>query len=92
MSAVTRHNQEMALQRALHLLATAEPHELGALIRSLDLRTFFPPLEPEDKAVLTSSIASAVSRCWVSDHRRPDYPTNGMAATAISPRQTSAGT
>ena len=65
MSAVTRHNQEMALQRALHLLATAEPHELDALILSLDLRTFFPPLEPEDKAVLTSSIARAVSRCWV---------------------------
>jgi hypothetical protein len=92
MSAVTRHNQEMALQRALHLLAMAEPHELDALILSLDLRAFFPPLEPEDKAVLTSSIASAVSRCWVKRSQGPDYPTNGTAATAISPRQTSAGT
>ena len=64
-SAVTRHNQEMALQRALHLLATAEPHNLGALIQGLDLRTFVPPLEPEDKAILLSAIASAVSRCWV---------------------------
>jgi len=55
----------MALQRVLHQLATAEPHNLDALIQSLDLRTFVPPLEPEDKAILWSAIASAVSRCWV---------------------------
>ena len=65
MSAVTRHNQEMVLQRALHALAIAEPHELDALILSLDLRTFTPELEPEDKAILLSAIANAVSRCWV---------------------------
>ena len=56
MSAVTRHNQEMALQRALHLLATAEPHNLGALIQGLDLRTFVPPLEPEDKAETCAAV------------------------------------
>ena len=38
---------------------------LDALIQDLDLRTFVPPLEPEDKAILLSAIASAVSRCWV---------------------------
>jgi hypothetical protein len=64
-SAVPRHNQEMALQCALHQLATAEPHNLDALIQSLGLRTFTPALEPEDKAVLLSAIAGAVSRCWV---------------------------
>jgi hypothetical protein len=63
--AILRHKQEMALQRALHQLATAEPDNLGALIQGLDLRTFVPPLEPEDKAILLSAIASAVSRCWV---------------------------
>ena len=65
MSAVTRHNQEMVLQSALHALAIAEPHELDALILSLDLRTFTPELEPEDKAILLNTIADAVSRCWV---------------------------
>jgi hypothetical protein len=63
--AIPRHKQEMALQRALHQLATAEPHNLDALIQGLDLRTFVPPLEPEDKAILLSAIASAVSRCWM---------------------------
>jgi hypothetical protein len=69
MSAVTRHNQRVALERALRALDAAEPHELDALIRSLDLKTFYPPLEPEDRAALTSAIASAVSRCWVNRSR-----------------------
>jgi hypothetical protein len=64
-SAIPRHKQEMALQRAWHQLATAEPHNLDALIQVIDLRTFVPPLEPEDKAILLSAIASAVSRCWM---------------------------
>jgi hypothetical protein len=62
---ITRHNQAMALDRALRDLGKAEPHELEALIRSLSLAAFFPPLEPADKAALTSAIGSAVARCWV---------------------------